>query len=221
MSMKEKRLIDVINDAIRATLEKLGGPLPCKVVAVYPESVDLQPSVNLTIAGRDIEFPVLKNVPVFTMYGGESYEAMPISVGDYALAIVCARSFDRWYIGQDGLAPLEDRKFDYSDCFAFVGINPLAKNIPIPSVITRRGDCDMEGDYVHRGNYNQTGNYQIAGNITQENPSGTSQAEFKNSTINLDNQSDIIIRGVSLWDFITTHTHGGVQPGGGNTGVPN
>ena len=51
------------------------------------------------------------------------------------------------------------------------------------------------GDYNLNGNINQTGTNTIDG--------------------------DIIINGVSLWDFMNYHSHSGVQAGGSNTGVPN
>jgi hypothetical protein len=100
------------------------------------------------------------------MQGGTSYTAHPISVGDYALVVFCERSFDRWYLGADGVRPPELRMHDYSDGFAFVGVNPLSKAIEIPTVIKQVGDTHQTGDYVHIGNRTQTGDFTLNGNLT-------------------------------------------------------
>jgi len=85
-------------------------------------------------------------------------------------------------MGEDDLEPNEDRRFDYSDSFALVGINPFSAAKPIPLVTTATGDKDITGNYIHSG--------------------------------------DIILNGVSLTDFISSHNHpAGTPPG--DTGTPN
>jgi hypothetical protein len=58
------------------------------------------------------------------------------------------------------------RMHDYSDGFAFVGVNPIAKAIAIPTVITQVGDTNQTGDYVHTGNRTQIGDFTQTGDFT-------------------------------------------------------
>ena len=59
------------------------------------------------------------------------------------------------------------------------------------------GTIELVGNIKHNGNNEQTGTYQTTGTITA--------------------QGNVTGAGKSL----ASHTHGGVQTGGGNTGVPN
>lgn len=205
--MKTRQINDTMQAAIKRAINDLGGVQIAKVVSVNPESVDVRPVIPRMVNNEPVQFPIFKSVPPIFMYGGSSYEAMPVSVGDYALLHVVARCFDAWYMGQDFVAPLEQRTFDYSDCFAQVGVKPLAQHIPIPNVITRRGDCDIEGAYVHRGSYDLTGDETHLGDKTQT-------GEFRIT-------GDIILNGRSIDDYVKNHTHSDVERGTDNSGKPN
>jgi hypothetical protein len=52
-------------------------------------------------------------------------------------------------------------------------------------------------------------------------PSVATSVGDKEITGEYTHTGDIIINGVSLWDFIQFHNHGGVMAGGSNTAVPN
>jgi len=138
-----------------------------RVVKVHSKTIDVQPTLARKVRGVTRVLPVFREVPPLFMQGGAHYEAHPIAVGDSCLLIVCERCFDAWYSGQNEVLPPEDRMFDYSDCVAIVGVNPLASAVPIPSVTTRRGNNDIEGDYVHAGDYDLTGNIDHLGNTDQ------------------------------------------------------
>jgi len=127
------------------------------------------------------------------MQGGGSYSAHPIVPGDYCLLLVSERSFDRWYSGADFQLPPEYRTHDYSDCFALVGVNPLATAITIPSISTQQGDHVTNGNETINGNLTVNGDIVCTGRITCANAT---------------------IAGI---DFLT-HVHGGVQTGSGTTG---
>lgn len=141
----------------KKTIREMSGPTMGRVVAVNEKTIDVQPTINRKVRGKSITLPVFREVPPVFMQGGTHYEAHPITVGDSCLLIVCERCFDAWYSGQNEVLPPEDRMFDYSDCVAVVGVNPLAAAITIPTVTTRRGDNDIEGDYHHTGDYDLTG----------------------------------------------------------------
>jgi len=226
--MEWKDLSRLFSKSRKETIKSLCGNTVGRVVAVNTESIDVQPVLNKKVRGQSIKFPLFKNVPPLFMQGGAHYEAHPIAVGDYCLLVVCERCFDAWYDGQDEVLPPDDRMWDYSDCFAIVGINPLGKVINIPQVTTRRGDNDIEGNYIHRGNYdltgtethtgernhtgntNQTGNFNLNGIMAITNSSGTPSSG--SGVINW--TGDIVLNGISL----NGHIHSGVQAGGDNSG---
>jgi hypothetical protein len=229
----KKQLIDTIELSIFEALANLHTATVAKVVAVAATTIDVQPVINRVVNGVSIKLPLFIEVPPLFLQGGGSYTAHPIAVGDYCLLILTERCFDRWYEGQDFQQPAEFRMHDYSDGIAIVGINPRAGALTIPIVIQQTGDTNQDGDYTHQGNRIQTGNYTITGNYTQVgdmqilgdvlvdgNIVCTGTISAGNFTGlgggTMTSTSDIVAQGVSL----VNHIHGGVQTGGGNTGVP-
>ena len=219
---EKKQLLDILIGAIDESLANVHTATIARITSVNETTVDCKPVVSRVVRGQKIDLPEFKEVPPMFMQGGDSYTAHPIAVGDYALLIFTERCVDNWYRGVDFETPLEYRMHDYSDGFAIVGVHPLGSAKPIPQVITHIGDTYQEGDYEHEGNREQTGNYvlngnlTINGNITVNGDGGGGTVDMNNVTFTLTN-GDIIADSVSL----KTHTHGGVQTGGGNTGVPN
>jgi hypothetical protein len=229
----KKQLIDTIEFSIFEALANLHTATVAKVVAVAATTIDVQPVINRVVNGVSIKLPLFIEVPPLFLQGGGSYTAHPIAVGDYCLLILTERCFDRWYEGQDFQQPAEFRMHDYSDGIAIVGINPRAGALTIPIVIQQTGDTNQDGNYTHQGNRIQTGNYTITGNYTQTgdmqilgdvlvdgNIVCTGTISAGNFTGlgggTMTSTSDIVAQGVSL----VNHIHGGVQTGGGNTGVP-
>lgn len=209
------QLIETLYKAIDEALANVHTATIARVVGVNATTVNLQPVVARVVDGQTVQLPIFRDVPPVFMRGGESYTAHPITVGDYALLILTERCFDNWYQGKDNQPPADYRMHDYSDGFALVGISPLAGAIAIPTNVRRNGDSEVTGDYDHTGDYMLVGNMTIIGNLTVQGDGG-GQVNMTGTTLNL-TSGDIIADGVSL----KTHTHGGVQPGGGNTGVPN
>lgn len=213
--MKRDQLIDTLAKAIDEALANLHTAVIARVTAVGETTITCKPVVARVVDGNNVTLPEFRDVPPVFMRGGNSYTAHPIAVGDYALLIISERCFDAWYNGNDNAPPADYRMHDYSDGFALVGISPLAGAIPIPNRVRRAGDSEVTGDYEHTGDYMLTGNVTIVGNLTVTG-SGGGQVNMSGTTLNLTG-GDIVADGVSL----KTHTHSGVQPGGGNTGQPN
>jgi hypothetical protein len=200
-------LLSTITLGITQTLSNTHTNLIAKVVKVNAKTIDVQPVVAREVNGKAIPLPVFPEVPVINFLGGSSSIQMPIAVGDYCILFISERCLDNWYFGNDNQKPLSSRMFDYSDAVALVGLKNKANELEIPTRVKMTGDTLQLGNYEHQGSRNQTGNYTILGNINQ---TGTNTID-----------GDIIINGQSLWDFMNNHTHGGVQAGGSNTGVPN
>lgn len=164
MTSKKEELTDVMSDALLTALANTHTIVVAKVVTVGAKTIDVQPVIQRVVDGQAVTLPVFPSVPPIFLGGGESYDAHPITAGDYCLLLVSERSFDRWYDGADNVPPIEQRMHDYSDCFALVGIRVAAAAITIPTTIERKGDSTVTGNWVHAGNYTLTGNLIVIGN---------------------------------------------------------
>ena len=206
---ESRQLVDTINLAIGEALANMHTTTIAKVTAVNSKTIDCQPVMNRLVDSVSIRLPEFIEVPVIVLQGGGSYLHFPIAVDDYVLLLFTERCFDGWYNGQDFKTPLEYRMHDYSDGVAICGLNNAAGLFTIPSVIQQTGDTNQDGNYTHQGTMIRQGNTTITGDLTLiGNLSVTG-----NITIT---SGDITIDGVSF----KNHVHGGVQVGGGTTGVP-
>lgn len=208
-----KQLVDIVNSAIVVALSDVHTICIAVVTVVNEKTISCRPVINRVIKGEDIVLPEFVDVPPVFMKGGSSYTAHPIVAGDYCLLLVTERCFDKWWIGQDFMRPLEMRMHDYSDGFALVGINNLAGLITIPSVITQIGDTYQEGNYEHLGDVEQTGNYTQTGDVTI---TGNLVVDGNINCTGVITCQNAIIGGINF----LTHIHGGVTAGGAKTAVP-
>lgn len=167
---KKVELTDVLNDASKTAMANMHTIVVAKVVTVGATTIDVKPVIQRVVRGEAVDLPVFPSVPPIFMSGGTSYDAHPIAEGDYCLLLVSERSFDRWYMGDDNVPPIEQRMHDYSDCFALVGIAPAALAKTIPTTIERNGDSTVTGNWIHSGNYTLSGLLQVIGSTsTTEN----------------------------------------------------
>lgn len=175
MTAKKEELTDVMNDAMITALANTHTIVIAKVTSVGATTIDVKPVIQRVVDGQAQDLPVFPSVPPIFLSGGESYDAHPITEGDYCLLLVSERCFDRWYDGADNVPPIEQRMHDYSDCFALVGVSPASMAKTIPTTIERFGDSTVTGDYEHMGNYSLTGILQVTGNTltSQNTESGT------------------------------------------------
>lgn len=224
---------DLVTQMINQALADTHTSAVAKITAVNGNTINAQPVVARVVDGKEIPLPVFINIPVIVLQGGGSYLAMPVSAGDYCLLIFAERCLDNWYAGSDNVSPLEDRMHDYSDGFALVGVNTGSSLIPIPSVITQIGDAFASGDHKYvgeheytgdhvytgdmivNGDYTINGNLTVTGTISAGNFSGLGGGAMTSNT-DIITTKDVVASGVSL----NSHTHGGVETGGGNTGGP-
>jgi hypothetical protein len=191
--MQVDEYIKILDDFRQDLLFKLKCSEICIVERVNNDTIDCRPIVNILFQDKEIQAPLLTDVPFFCMQGGESYEAFPIKKGDYVFVVFADKNTDNWTLGQDNKTQREFRFHDINDGFAFGGFNPLKTRHPIPSVIYRYGDSQHDGNHTHNGNTNQTGDITQIGNYTQ---TGT-------MTI----LGDILLNGVSLKSLIENHYH--------------
>lgn len=215
--MKKENILDFVYKAIDEALSNVHTICLVRVEKINQTTIDVKPVIARQVGDKAIPLPVFQNVPPVFMRGGETYTAHPIAVGDFALLLITERCFDNWYVGVNDQAPAVHRMHDYSDGVALVGVSPLASGIPIPTAHVRRvGDSNVTGDYEHDGDYEITGNVTINGTLTITGDGDAGDVIVTGRNIRVIS-ADILADTISL----KTHTHDGVQVGGGNTGTPN
>ncbi|SUC47619.1 Uncharacterised protein [Providencia stuartii] len=139
--------------------------------------------------------------------------------GDEGLVIFAERCIDGWYVSGKQSQPLDHRFHDLSDAFFLPQGSSQPNKIPNYSsdslslqtddgstfIRMQSGKIMIKGDIEHQGNYQLTGNALIKGNHSVNGNSESSGGTLKHNGRNIGD----------------THTHSGVQTGGGNTGGPN
>lgn len=196
--------------------------VPCIVTAVSADgtTVDVQPAIAMTkrsVTGdiSSIPMPVIAGVPIAVMRSttlGLSV-CIPITPGDDGWLIVSDRALDGWQYGS-GVSPAPSqaapRHHDLTDAVYFPGAQRKSSaipNYPTDAVEVRNtaGTCKLSIKETE---------------ISMEVPGGGAMT-LAGSTLTLTGSivvsGDVTASGISL----TTHTHGGVETGGGSTAGPN
>lgn len=199
-------------------------------------TVVVQPAIQAQVQQPDgsfvwVDLPLLLDCPVFFPSGGGVTLTFPIKAGDECLVVFASRCIDTWWQSggyQNIQADL--RMHDLSDGFALVGVASLPEVIPAISTSKAQLRNDAGTTYIE---VDPAGNVSAvaAGNITATaggnaaiTAGGSATVTAASITLNgnvtingtLTTTGNINGNGVSL----NTHTHSGVQPGGGNTGGP-
>lgn len=76
--------------------------------------------------GTKIDYPQLKDCPVFILSGGASRFSMPIETGDTCLVLFNDRDIDTWHLSGQTQVPNTARTHSVSDGFVLVGVQSLA-----------------------------------------------------------------------------------------------
>lgn len=71
------------------------------------------------------DYPVLKEVPVVVLGGGNSHITFPISKGDQCLVLFNDYELDQWWVSNESRPSEFRREHDISDGIALVGIHSL------------------------------------------------------------------------------------------------
>lgn len=165
----------------------------------------VQPAILGTVVRQDgqpelVNLPLLVDVPVVFPQGGGFTLTFPLAAGDEVLVVFASRCVDAWW-QQGGVQPeAEYRMHNLSDGFAIVG--PRSQGRPLDGVSAsnvqlRTDDGTAYLDITPEGAINLVApaGLNIVGNV------------------NITGQVDM--NGVRVDE---THTHSGVQTGGGTSG---
>lgn len=210
-----------IRAAINGAFAGLWTAIPGIVQSFNSEqgTVVVQPSINarvLTVDPDDasqttqkwVTLPQLLDVPVVFLGGGGFVATFPIANGDEALVIFASRCIDSWWQNGGIQNQAELRMHDLSDGFAIVGPRSLPKKIPGVSTTSAKLRTVDGTAYIELAaggviNIVAPGGVNINGDVATVGAIGATK--------------EITAKGTHT---VSAHVHGGIQTGGGSTGLP-
>lgn len=86
-------------------------------------------NMKLSVAGEIKSYPLLVDVPVFVLGGGNRVVTIPIRNGDTCLVLFNDRDVDNWFSTGIPSVPSSGRLHDLSDGLALVGFRSLANPV--------------------------------------------------------------------------------------------
>lgn len=192
----------------------------------------IQPAIKAEVRAPDgstqwVALPLLLDCPVVFPRGGGCTLTFPITQGDECLVVFASRCIDSWWTSGGVQVQSEFRMHDLSDGFCLPG--PFSQATKISSISTTTAqlrsndgstfvELDPAGKIVNvtapGGMTLNTPTVTITGVINVQNQQGAANASTMSGTMRT--TGDVVAGTISL----TGHKHGGVQTGGGQTGVP-
>lgn len=153
-----------------------------------------------------VNLPLLVDVPVVFPRGGGCTLTFPVKEGDECLVIFADRCIDFWWQSGGIQEPVDGRMHDLSDAFCIVGPQSQAKKIGGISTTSAQLRTDDGSAFIE---------VSASGAVTITSPQITINGPLQVNG-GITSTGDQVAAGISQ----TGHTHGGVEPGGGRTGVP-
>lgn len=207
--------IELLNSIIANKISDMHICLPAKIVAYdyTKQKAIVQPLINQKLTnGEVIKLPQIYNVPVVQLVSGGASITLPVKIGDKVLLIFADKSLEEWLKSGKQVTPDDPRSNNLTDAIAILGLRDFGTNSPAQNntdllikysgseiVLKPNGNIDINATNCNMtiDTVNIVGDINITGNVTI---SGTLSVAGK--------------------DF-ATHTHGGIQSGGSNTGIVN
>jgi len=179
------------------------------------------------------ELPVVKNVPVVFPSSNESGFVFAPKQGDTVLLIFAQCNIDNFKGGSvEPYSTVFDRSLDINDAVAIVGFSPFNKN-PINTDKHKKdyelGDVsvfnNLGKEVENKINVKKDGtNAYVASSHDFDGEVTTKNKVTMNNDVNLTGtqtvNGDIVINGISLKQFIATHTHQYTDDGNPATTLP-
>lgn len=201
--------------------------------------VDVTPLVNqLDGQGNPTPHVTVYNLPYFRLQGGANGIIIDPQKGDIGVAVFASRDISQVKTTKKQGNPGSHRQYSFADGmylggmlngtptqyiqFSTAGIrihSPTRVKIDAPDVLIEAQTVEINAStsttvttptFTVNGNAVVNGNTTMAGGVTQ---TGGGAASFSGS---MAVTGDVTAQGTSVHN----HVHGGVQPGGGNTGAP-
>lgn len=184
----------------------------------------IQPDGTETLA----PFAPLEKVPVAFPGGGGFTLTFPVAAGDECILLFNDREIDNWYLTGQVAAPTSPRLHDFSDAVALVGLRSKPRALGGISATTTQLRSDDGTTYVEIAagslvnvvaptEINLTSPIvNIAGVINVQNTGGAPTPCNVSGSIVATGD----VKSAAGAHSLSTHVHGGVTPGGGDTGGP-
>lgn len=240
-------LAEALTSERKTGSEQLRVAMPGIIQSFDPDTITavIQPAIRAVERDNDgntstADYPLLVDVPVVFPRGGGCTLTFPVAPGDECLVTFADRCIDFWWQNGGVQEPVDSRMHDLSDAFAIVGPQSQAQKISgisttaaqlrtddgaafvevaagnditvkTPGALTATADG---GTTITSPTITLNGNVTINGTLTQGMGEAGGGATMRGPVTVTE---DVTAGGKSLM----THTHGGVETGGGNTGAPN
>lgn len=145
----------VVGGAAQDEREDMIGPMPGEVKAYHPErgTVDVQPLFKKWVpsARKNLDYPVLVDVPLDQPRSGSSAITQPVPVGTRVMLTPMMRSGENYEADDDG-SPSDRRSFNLSDMRASLsGGDSLSSPLPNVDPDNTHIRFDPEGQFGIRG----------------------------------------------------------------------
>lgn len=204
-------LSELVQRVVRKAMDETRVSMPAKIISYDAgrrmASVQIM-QTELTTDGKEIDQPVIAEVPVFMPIGGAGAMTFPIAPGDEGIALFADRDIGGYVRDGDTSKSESNRRHSLTDAMFYPGVVRSAadaENVIIrcgSSVITvqpgGRVIIDAPGKVEINGDMEFNGDMQVNG-VVEINGGGVTH------------------NGTNIGD---THVHGGVDPGGSNTAGP-
>jgi phage baseplate assembly protein gpV len=208
------------------------------------QTVEVQPAIQAQQSYPDgtskhVTLPIVPDVPIMFPSGGGYTLTFPVAVGDHCLLHFASRCIDGWWDTGKVQPAMDKRMHDLSDAFATVGPRHrqgVPGNISSKTTTLRTDDgtlvieMDQTNGAINISTPTTVNLTTKSANITTESATVTASDHMTidtphlnvtgsiNSAGNIITDGDVITRINNV--ALSTHEHGGVMPGGGNTASP-
>ena len=202
--------------------------------------VDVTPLVNqLDAAGNPTPHVTIFNVPYFRLQGGKNAIIIDPEKGDIGVAVFASRDITKVKATKDQANPGSFRQYSFSDAlylggmlnavptqyveFSTAGIrihSPTQIKLDAPDILLQADTVEINAGTsttVTTPTFTVNGHAVINGVTTLNGAVGQTGGGAAAFSGSMAVAGDVTAQGTS----VHTHTHSGVQPGGGNTGGPN
>jgi hypothetical protein len=193
----ESKLSESVNTNLPASIVSYNAATNRAIVRPdLPKSLD---------SGDALDPPKIVEVPIVWQAsgGGKASLTFPLQPGDRVMLAVQQRSIEGWLSGKN-TKPDDPRQFDISDSVAFAGCSPSGTVAHPDNVVLKFDKCFLslnKDNSIVFGNDKANIIIDADGNMTLNAKSINVNAETNNFVLE-------------------THHHPGVQPGAGNTSIP-
>lgn len=136
--MSVNQFLQAINETIRGEISGIHTAMPGRIISYGGGRATVQPEQKYKVAdGRRLDMPIIVNVPCYFLGCEGRSITIPIKAGDGCLLLFAERSIDDWLLGGESDDP---RKYDLTDAFALVGLQPSRSHSNDAITITH-GSC--------------------------------------------------------------------------------